>query len=51
MKGGKGLEYAPADRGIRRRHEQYERGSDKKDISLQDRAGKERRICLWQMRT
>jgi RNA polymerase sigma-70 factor, ECF subfamily len=46
VKGGKGLEYAPADRGIRRRHEQYERGTDKKDISLQDRAGKERRYLL-----
>ena len=46
MKGGKGLEHAPADREIRRRHEQYERGSDKKDVSLQDRAGKERRYLL-----
>jgi RNA polymerase sigma-70 factor, ECF subfamily len=46
VKGGKGLEHAPADREIRRRHEQYERGSDKKDVSLQDRAGKERRYLL-----
>jgi RNA polymerase sigma-70 factor, ECF subfamily len=46
MKRGKGLRHAPADRGIRRRHEQYERGTDKKAIFLQDRAGKERRYLL-----
>jgi RNA polymerase sigma-70 factor (ECF subfamily) len=46
VKRGKGLGHAPADRGIRRRHEQYEHGTDKKNISLQDRAGKGRRYLL-----